>query len=77
MIQVSGTCRIRPAKKGKAFPPGFRKEALYVFVSIFTPNGSSDLHALVLDDQGSFVPIPINRIQVIELLSPIKREPSG
>ena len=66
MFQVQGTCKIRPDRKGRFPSAGFRAEALYAFIKIYTPNGTTDLHFLVIDDQGSPVPLRMQRIQAIE-----------
>jgi len=69
MFQVQGTCKIKPDERGRLPSAGFRKEALYAYIGIYTPNGTADPHYIVIDDQGSPVPLRMQRIQVIEIFT--------
>lgn len=67
-VDIVGHCFVLPRKAGSKLliPPGFTANKAYTIVSGFFPNGTTDLHVLVVNDAGILSPLQATEVTIID-----------
>ncbi len=70
-VAINALCVVLPRKSGSklVMPAGFATGGKYKVLSIFMPNGSSDLHVNVVGERGMIYPMRADAVEIIEVAS--------